>query len=709
MKFSVACRWTCFCLLLLCCLLGGSFLTSGSAQITEREDLRVDNLRDPDHFSWRPPEELSLPRWEERRKDLRHKLLVATGLWPPPPRTPLNAKIFGETEGDGFRVAKVYFESLPGFLVTGNLYRPAEGEGPFPALLNLHGHWRHGRLENSEQGSVIGRCLDFARQGYVVLSVDMIGYLDSFQLPHESDKICIDLSADREVPSDPRMFRGGFDFPRERLYGLSLAGLQLWNNLRAIDFLAGLPEVDASRLGVTGASGGATQTLLVTAADDRVTVAAPVNILGSEKHPGCQCENPPGLWISTSTLELAAGIAPRPLILVSAREDPWTHSTPTREYPYLKRYWELFGAGERLTNVHVDAGHNYNAESRAAVYQWFRRYLNPPGEVPVDIQDVAPEPRHLGDLRVFPDKLLPDEALPAEKILENWREMCERLLADRWPKTPTELRDFQEGFRRAVAHLFNAQAPAPEAIEYAVQVEEKRGDWLYRSDRIGRRNHDDWIELESLRLQNDPEGAVLLVYPEAFGPLSEEGSQRPMLPFLRSLADRGWEIFRVRGFASGQLQHDLCRWARLRLPAAYNPDDRMLGVQDVLTALAAVRAAYPEEPLRVIGLGRAGLITWWASALFPSAIHTVVDLDHQSIRCDEGLLRNFPLPGIRRVGDFRTAALLVFPGSLTLLNPAPGETFDDYQELADHVGAGQRFRVEPAAPLADVNFQRLLN
>ena len=129
-----------------------------------------------------------------------------------PERTPLNAHVFGDLTRPDYIVSKVYFESLPGFFVAGNLYRPI-GDGPFPAILSPHGHWAYGRLENSAIASVPGRAINLARQGFVVFTYDMIGYNDSWQLEH-------------------RAFGG----PREKLWGLSMAGLQLWNGIRGARF-----------------------------------------------------------------------------------------------------------------------------------------------------------------------------------------------------------------------------------------------------------------------------------------------------------------------------------------------------------------------------------------------------------------------------------------------------------------------------------------
>ena len=128
-----------------------------------------------------PPKYQSAETWKARAAYLREHILASAGLLPMPERTALNPEIFGEVKRQDYTVSKVYFESLPGFFVTGNLYRPI-GDGPFPAILSAHGHWPYGRLENTPVASVPGRAITLARQGFVVFSHDMIGYNDSRQL-----------------------------------------------------------------------------------------------------------------------------------------------------------------------------------------------------------------------------------------------------------------------------------------------------------------------------------------------------------------------------------------------------------------------------------------------------------------------------------------------------------------------------------------------
>jgi dienelactone hydrolase len=290
------------------------------------------------------------------------------------------------------------------------MYRPV-GAGPFPAILSPHGHWAYGRLENSATASVPGRAINLARQGFVVFTYDMAGYNDSRQLEH-------------------RLFGG----PREKLWGLSVAGLQLWNGIRGLDFLESLPYVRRDRIGATGASGGGTQVFLLAAVDERVAVAAPVNMISLHMQGGCLCENQPGLRLDTTNVEIAATIAPRPLLMVSATGD-WTTNTLKREYPAVRALYALRGAADRVHAVQFDAPHNYNRDSREAVYAWMARWLqDAPADVRREEQTFTPDP--LPDLLVFHQRAVPEHAVTAEQLTSSWIEAARRQLSS----TPLDTR-----------------------------------------------------------------------------------------------------------------------------------------------------------------------------------------------------------------------------------------------------------------------------
>ena len=340
-----------------------------------------------------PPRFASLDAWAPRAAYIRQHILSSAGLVPMPDRTAIRPVVFDEIKHTDYIVSKVHFESLPGFLVTGNLYRPI-GDGPFPAILSPHGHWANGRLENTAINSGPGRAIGLARQGFVVFTHDMIGYNDSRQLTHT------------------------FGGRRENLWGLSLSGLQLWNSIRALDFLETLPYVRRGGFGVTGESGGGTQTFLLAAVDDRVTVAAPVNMISLHMQGGCLCENLPGLRLDTTNVEIAAAIAPRPLLMVSATGD-WTAETLEVEYPAVRGIYGLFDAAPRVHAIRVNAEHNYNKESREAMYAWMARWMQ---DAPADTRrpESSFEPDKLTDLLVFYGRPMPEGAATAGGITEAW-------------------------------------------------------------------------------------------------------------------------------------------------------------------------------------------------------------------------------------------------------------------------------------------------
>ena len=238
--------------------------------------------------------------WIERAGIIRKGIMKGAGLDPEPARSPLNPRFGKEREYDGYSVINVAIESLPGVFVTGSLYQPAGKKKKLAGILSAHGHWSdpedYGRYRDDAQL----RCAAFARMGAVVFSYDMVGYGE--------------------------MKEWGW----EHKHPLALKQ-QLWNSIRALDFLLSLDYVDSGRIGITGASGGATQTFLLTAVDDRIKVSAPVVQVSAHFFGGCVCES--GMPIhkrseyQTNNVEIAALAAPRPMILVSDGDD-LTKNTP---------------------------------------------------------------------------------------------------------------------------------------------------------------------------------------------------------------------------------------------------------------------------------------------------------------------------------------------------------------------------------------------
>jgi hypothetical protein len=281
--------------------------------------------------------------WDQRRTELREGFLKGAGLWPLPRQGPLSIVRHSLRAHDGYTVENVAIETLPGFYCTGNLYRPEHSGPAGPGILCPHGHFKPlGRFRPDQQI----RCAQLARMGATVFSYSMVGWQDSRQTTHD----------------DP----------------LVLA-LQTWNSLKSLDFLASLEGVDPQRIGMTGASGGGTQTLYLALLDDRVRASAPVVILYPWSAPEgcCRCEG--GLPIMrearTNCIEFSAAIAPRPQLIISVGLDP-TSDFPKVGFPFIRRAYEAYHAGGEAENVHLaKEQHDYGPSKRAAVYQFFARHL----------------------------------------------------------------------------------------------------------------------------------------------------------------------------------------------------------------------------------------------------------------------------------------------------------------------------------------------
>jgi dienelactone hydrolase len=350
-------------------------------------DQRLQPPQDLDgYFPFAPP--TTAEAWNARAERVRRQLQVSLGLWPWPARTALNPVIHGKVDRGDYTVEKVFFESVPGFFVTGNLYRPRNSNGKAPGVLCPHGHWANGRFldtprdevrreivdgaERFEEGgrSVLqSRCVQLARMGCVVFHYDMIGYADSVQIPFA---LAHEFAKQRPEMNSPRNW--GLFSPQAEARFQSVMGLQTWNSIRALDFLISLPDVDAERIGVTGASGGGTQTFILCALDARPAAAFPAVMVSTAMQGGCTCENACGLRIGTGNVEFAALLAPKPLGLTSAND--WTREMATKGFPELKQLYTLLGAPDHVMLKRGEHfGHNYNYVSRAAMYTWFNKTL----------------------------------------------------------------------------------------------------------------------------------------------------------------------------------------------------------------------------------------------------------------------------------------------------------------------------------------------
>ena len=285
--------------------------------------------------------------WKKRAAEIRKHILHAAELEKFPAKCPLNPIISEVRSYEGYQVRNVAFESLPGVYVTGSLYTPTQAKGKLPAVLTAEGHWSdpadYGRYRPEAQK----RFATLARMGAMVFSYDAVGYgqLADFGWVHEHPKALKQ---------------------------------QTWNSIRAVDFLISM-GADPKRIAMTGASGGGTQTILLTAIDERIAVSVPVVMVSSYFFGGCICESGmpihKGPGFQTNNVEIAALAAPRPLLLISDGDD-WTKTNPAVEYPYCRHVYGLFGKQALVENVHLaKEGHDYGDNKRLAMYKFMAKHL----------------------------------------------------------------------------------------------------------------------------------------------------------------------------------------------------------------------------------------------------------------------------------------------------------------------------------------------
>ena len=405
------------------------------------KDIRLKPLKDLNgYFPFYPSH--SKEGWAARKQSVKERILVANGLWPLPEKTPLNAVVHGKNDCGEYTVEKVYFESVPGFFVTGSLYRPVGKKGKRPAVVSPHGHWDKGRFtdagkQNAEKyiadgaekflsggrSHIQARCVHLARMGYIVFQYDMIGYADcqqlSFELVHRFAK---------QRPEMNSAENWGFYSPQAETRLQSIFGLQTWNSIRAVDFLLTLEDVDPEKLAVTGASGGGTQSMILAAIDDRISVSMPAVMVSTAMQGGCTCENASLMRINTGNVEFSALFAPKPQGLTAA--DDWTKELASKGFPQLKEHYKKLGAPDNIILCnHTEFKHNYNAVSRLAMYQLFNKHFG----IDTDVNE--------RDFKYLTEKELSvwDDVHPKPAGGDEFERKLNRTLKEMWMKKFNEL------------------------------------------------------------------------------------------------------------------------------------------------------------------------------------------------------------------------------------------------------------------------------
>ncbi len=648
-------------------------------------DIRLQPLKDLDgYFPFTPPE--SKAEWEKRAERVRRQILVSQGLWPMPTKTPLNAVIHGRIDRAEYSVEKVFFESAPGFFVTGNLYRPKNAQGKAPGVLFAHGHWANARLSESGDAELLreiatgeerfeegGRsrfqsmCVQLARMGCVVWQWDMLGNSDAQQ-----------LSADlvhgfkKQRPEMNTTENWGLFSPQAEAHLQSAMGLQTWNAIRSLDFLLSLPEVDAERIACTGASGGGTQTFILSAIDPRVTLAFPAVMVSTAMQGGCTCENASLLRVGTGNIEFAGLFAPKPLGMTTAND--WTKEMASKGFPELKQLYTLLGAPNNVTlhrGEHFP--HNYNAVSRCAFYGVLNRHFKLGLKEPVIERDYS---------RLKKDELTvwdaqhpaPKAADPdfERKLLRWFHDDAQGQLAQA-ARSPGR---FSEVAARGVEILLGRTLADVGEVAWEEAKKADRGSWLEMSGLLRNKTHGE--ELPAVFCYPKDWNGTTVVWLGADGKSSLYAGGS-LQADVQKLLDSGATVLGVDLLHQGEFLADgkaLTQTGRVknsREAAAYtfgyNQALFAQRVHDVLTVVRFIKTHERQtKHLAVVGLEGTGPIVAAARAVSGDAIQRAV-IDTEGFRFGQVLNSHDPnfLPGGAKYGDLPVFFTLAVPAPTLLL------------------------------------------
>ncbi|WP_164102413.1 alpha/beta hydrolase family protein [Candidatus Laterigemmans baculatus] len=703
------------------------------------------------HFPFTPPE--SLDAWKERAAEVRQRIRVACGIWPMPTVSDAEPwigeeRVFAATqEAPGYSVAPITIESLHGLHVTGSLYRPYPPRAePGPGILCPHGHWPEGRFHDAGEPAarnqiasgaerymaaarspIQARCVQLARMGCTVLLYDMLGYADSSQISFERAHRYARQSAEENQPTEAGWLLYS---PLAEGHLQSSMALQTIHSLTALEVLRKLPQVDAERIAITGASGGGTQSFIAAAIDERIAAAFPAVMVSTGMQGGCTCENACLLRDGTGNVEIAAAIAPRPLGLTAA--DDWTRTMPEDGFPELKQLYGLWNAGDAVAlHPAVHYGHNYNHVSRTAMYGFINKAFELGLEMPVLESDFE----RLGEaeLTVWSESHpRPEGGTDFERrLLRKWAEQTEQPLR---AAVEAAENDGGQQFDETVAagwKVVLGPPPAEVSISEEATAETREAGMIRGHGEAifgdGRR-----VAVHGLRSDAEPRGVLLVAHPGGAALLSSNGSdaadaaegqaedeaEAAAREGIAAAVAAGWAVVVAELEGSGEERQPLVREDRLAAAYTYGYNAPLVVRQArQLVAAAAGIQQYAERqagaeaaaglPIRLVGCDGLAPAAAIARALAPERFAgCVLETNGFRFASTPAIDHSQFLPGAVRYLDLPGLLALSAEGSLTVLGERP-ESLQVTERIFDARGKAAGSRQPTLKILAESDAGRL--
>lgn len=542
----------------------------------------------------KPP--ATLADWDMQRQQLRRKLIAAWGGFPLE-KCPLEPKVLGELKRDGYRVEKVVFQTRPGVFMTANAYIP-DGKGPFPAILQVHGHWKGAKQDPVVQS----RCIGAVKHGFFVLCVDAFG------------------AGERGLSKNLGEYHGEMVGATLFPVGLALSGLQVYENMRAIDYIQSRSEVDGTKIGVTGASGGGNQTMYIGAMDERLSAVVPVCSVGNYqvylKAACCMCEVVPGALGFTEEAGVLSLVAPRGLMIVSATKDgiQFSVAEAQKSIAATKPVFELYGKADNLRHAIFESPHDYNKDMREAMYGWMTLHLKGKGDGS-PLPDPKIETEKPEDLRCYPGESRPEDYVTVPKFAAA---AGRAILAGRTAPEYGEKWEAESlGMRHALERDVLGGIPKRGDVKASLSAaaESKNADGRTAAT-LSFQPEAGVPAIAALDLQAKSPGVAIVLDLDKGAAAIEE-------PVAKELRAKGWSVVaaELRGTATSAMKGDgysrapdhnsaeWSMWVGRPLLGQWTVD-----VIRLLDALAETKST-EGKPVTVVGIGPAGIVALCAAAL----------------------------------------------------------------------------------------------
>lgn len=605
---------------------------------------------------------LSPETWKATLAERREKWLEMIGLSPLPKRTPLQATVTGVLDRGDYVVEKIHFQSLPGAHVVGNLYRPAKITGKLPAVLYLCGHSK-GKVNAPYQANPRW----FAQHGYVALVLDPVQLGECQGLHHGTYR------------------EGRFDWPSR---GYTPAGTEVWNAMRALDYLQGRDDVDGDKMGVTGLSGGGAMSWFLGAADERVKVVVPVCQSGSIERMAvdratdghCDC----AFWVNYHRWcwsDIGALIAPRAFLIASGSEDVLWRPAGYRDVAHrIRHQYTTLGEPTKFELTEDLAPHGYTPKLRQAIFTFFNTHLK--GDTTPVQDDVTDFVEPEENLLVFGGNLPKDDTM---------MQMDARLVRNAEVSMPDSETQWQSHQKDALAKLRQTTFrniptdPTPRLRDKLADGGTKDGTFY------GTRVFDttDGLTL-AVKTQHAPQnlGPVVMfaVQPDARSTFTGGGASRPGL--APEFASAGVEVHNTGATSVGPGY----LWTLRRMYPLLGHTLPERQVHDLLAGTALMRQEPATSTTVLFGQGETASLAIYAAVLDPKISELILDSPPETHSKPE----TAEFLGILRIGDLPQNLALLYPRPITFIGKMP-PAYEWTKQVYEKLGAGDRIRVVPSA------------